>query len=368
MNSDKSNDFQNQLHGHVEFLSHFCKAKVANNLHHAYLLYGSVGIGKSLLARQLAAYLLENDTKHNLLENANKVSEVEFVLSLNHNNPVWRQVFYHSHPDMIYLSANKSEQNKSGQIKIDDIKSIMGVTNHQSGRGGWRIIIIDSIDETNRNGANAILKILEEPPNKTIFFLVSHNISNVIPTILSRCQKVKLSPLTNKETRLVLEQHIQDLSDAQLEQLVILCEGSPGMAISIHESGVDSYLEELNQILKKGKSGLENILKLGIKWGNNISKKPELYSSTSFIFDKLFSESALLAIKNSSYSSFHTVPTSTNMSKMVFFLSQNYTAEELTNLHLDWQKEFRTAQTNYLDMSVFMQQTFYKMYSQIHIR
>ena len=55
MNSDKNKDIQNQLHGHAEFLNHFCKAKIANNLHHAYLLYGSIGIGKSLLARQLAA-------------------------------------------------------------------------------------------------------------------------------------------------------------------------------------------------------------------------------------------------------------------------------------------------------------------------
>ena len=106
---------------------------------------------------------------------------------------------------MTYVSAIKSDQNKSGLIKLEDIKSIANITNHQSGKGGWRVIIIDSLDKTNRNGANAILKILEEPPYKTIFFLIAHNTTSVIPTIRSRCQQIKLNPLSIEDTCLISE-------------------------------------------------------------------------------------------------------------------------------------------------------------------
>ena len=368
MSPDNKEMFQNQLLGHQDFLNQFCIAKQKNNLHHAYLLHGSIGIGKSFLARQLAAYLLEDNEQVRLPENSSRLSEAEYALSLNHNNSVWRQIFYQSHPDMVYLSSRKTEQNKSGQIKVDDIKSIKGITNHSSGRGGWRIIIIDSLDKTNRNGANSILKILEEPPDKTIFFLISHNVSRVIPTIRSRCQQVKLEPLHKNETRLILENHIHDISEEKLDNLVHLCEGSPGMAILIYESGVEEYFQELNTELRQSKTGLENIIKLATKWGSEVSKNPEGYSSTNFIFDKLFSEAALVAVNGNSHNSYlkETIPTA--ISNMVITLAQNYTAEELTNLHQYWQSEFHAVQTNFLDMGNFLQQTFYKIYSQIHAR
>ena len=359
---------KNQLQGHTKFLNHFCMANQANKLHHAYLLYGSVGIGKSFLAKQLAAYLLEGREQHISIQGPAKFNEVEYALSLNDGHSVWRQVFCHAHPDMIYLSSSRSEDNKSGQIKVEDIKSVKEITNHQSGRGGWRIIIIDSIDDTNRNGANAILKILEEPPNKTIFFLISHNISNVTATIRSRCQQFKLYPLPKDKTRLILEKNIQDVSSDQLEQLVLLCEGSPGMALLIYKTGADKYIDELNENLKKGRSGIENILQLSVKWGNNFSKNPELYRTTKYIFDKLFSDAAFLAMEDDSEHYHSKTFTSNIISEMVITLAQNYTAVELANMHIDWQQAFRTVETNYLDMNIFMQQTFYKIYSHMHIR
>ncbi len=212
------------LRGHTEFLNQFCKSKLKNKLHHAYLLSSQIGIGKSYLARQLAAYLLQEEQGADI--NANPIDEVETALSLNEDNPVWRQIFYHSHPDLIYLSAIKSEANKSGQIKLEDIKPISNLTNHQSGRGAV-IIILDSLDKINLNGANAILKLLEEPPAKTIFFLISHNISKVIPTIRSRCQHIKLGPITNQDTHLILKENSHNLKDDELGRLVSLCEGSP---------------------------------------------------------------------------------------------------------------------------------------------
>ena len=357
---------KNRLYGHKDFLSQFCISKQNGELHHAYLISGNIGIGKSLLSRQLAVYLLNDNNKKTLLDNSSILDEVEYVLSLDEDNSVWRQVFYHSHPDMTYLSASKSDQNKSGLIKIEDIKSIANITNHQSGRGGWRVIIIDSLDKTNRNGANAILKILEEPPYKTIFFLIAHNSSNVIPTIRSRCQQIKLNALSIEDTCLILKEQIRDLEDEQTKNLALLCEGSPGMALLIYESDIDKYMDELAKVIRE-KLELDEILKLAFNWGNNISKKPELSLATQFIFDKLFSESALRAL-NIKHNFSSNQQSYFSISKLADILAETFTSNELANIHMDWQKEFQFNQANYLDMGIFMQQTFYKLYSQMHFR
>ncbi len=357
---------KNRLYGHKDFLNKFCIAKQNGELHHAYLISGNVGIGKSFLSRQLAVYLLDDNNKKTLLENSSISNEVEYVLSLDQENSVWRQVFYHSHPDMTYLSAIKSDQNKSGLIKIEDIKSIANITNHQSGRGGWRVIIIDSIDKTNRNGGNAILKILEDPPYKTIFFLIAHNTYSVLPTIRSRCQQIKLNPLSIEDTCLILKEQRKDIEDEQIKNLALLCEGSPGMALLIYESGIDKYINELDELIKK-KSELDELLTLAFNWGNTISKNSKLSLATQFIFDKLFSESALRALKiKNNFSSDQLFYFS--ISKLADMLAETFTSNELANIHMDWQKEFQFNQANYLDMGIFMQQTFYKFYSQMHIR
>ena len=363
---DAKNLKYTRLRGHTEFLNQFCTSKQKNTLHHAYLLSGHIGIGKSYLARQLAAYLLQEEQGADI--NANPIDEVETALSLNEDNPVWRQVFYHSHPDLIYLSAIKSEANKSGQIKLEDIKSISNLTNHQSGRGGWRVIILDSLDKINQNGGNAILKLLEEPPAKTIFFLISHNISKVIPTIRSRCQHIKLGPITNQDAHLILKEHSHDLKDDELGRLVSLCEGSPGMALLISSSGITLFIEKFKNLFDAKTPQLESLISLASSWGSALSKNPELSTATIFVFDKLFSQAALFSIQAHENDSESEDSLTSSLSQIALILAERYTANELANLHMEWQKQFRGALNSYLDMSVFMQQSIYEIYSQTRLR
>ncbi len=363
---DAKNLKYTRLRGHTEFLNQFCTSKRKNTLHHAYLLSGHIGIGKSYLARQLAAYLLQEEQGADI--NSNPIDEVETALSLNEDNPVWRQVFYHSHPDLIYLSAIKSEANKSGQIKLEDIKSISNLTNHQSGRGGWRVIILDSLDKINQNGANAILKLLEEPPAKTIFFLISHNISKVIPTIRSRCQHIKLGPITNQDAHLILKEHSHDLKDDELGSLVSLCEGSPGMALLISSSGITLFIEKFKNLFDAKTPQLESLISLASSWGSALSKNPELSTATIFVFDKLFSQAALFSIQAHENDSESEDSLTSSLSQIALILAERYTANELANLHMQWQKQFREALNSYLDMSVFMQQSIYEIYSQTRLR
>ena len=363
---DAKNLKYTRLRGHREFLNQFCTSKQKSTLHHAYLLSGHLGIGKSYLARQLAAYLLQEEQGADI--NVNPIDEVETALSLNEDNPVWRQVFYHSHPDLIYLSAIKSEANKSGQIKLDDIKSISNLTNHQSGRGGWRVIILDSLDKINQNGANAILKLLEEPPVKTIFFLVSHNISKVIPTIRSRCQHIKLEPITNQDAYLILKEHSHDLKDDELGGLVSLCEGSPGMALLISSSGISLFIEKFKSLFDAKTPQFETLISLASSWGSALSKNPELSTATVFVFDKLFSQAALFSIQAHENYSEGEDSLKSSLSQIALILAEKYTANELANLHMEWQNHFHEALNSYLDMGVFMQQSIYQIYSHTHLR
>ena len=369
MNSEKSEYSKYiRLKGHTEFLNHFCSSKRQNSLHHAYILSGNIGIGKSFLARQLAAYLLQEEYPSALNEVKYDLDEVEYILSLNEDNAIWRQVFCHSHPDLVYLYANKSETNKSGQIKLEDIKSIANLTNHLSARGGWRIIIIDSLDKTNHSGANAILKVLEEPPEKTIFFLISHSLSKVTSTIRSRCQLVKLSPLKNLDSRLVLKQHIRDINDEEINLLETLCEGSPGMAMTIFNSGINVFFEKFNEILQGKGFQFENMLSLASNWGSSISKNPELSAATIFVFDKLFSQAALFSVNAHKNQMNNVILVTSSFLQIANILAESYTTKELAELHMEWQNEFREALDNYLDMGVFMQQSIYEIYSQTQLR
>ena len=356
------------LQGHTEFLNQFCLSNRRNSLHHAYILSGPIGIGKSFLARQLAAYLLQEGHSSALFEDNYVLAEVEYILSLDNNNAIWRQVFSHSHQDLIYLHASKSEANKSGQIKLENIKSIAKLTNHQSARGGWRIIIIDSLDKMNRSGANSILKILEEPPEKTMFFLISHSLSKVTSTIRSRCQLVKLSPLKNLDTRLVLKHHIRDIDDEEVNLLVTLCEGSPGMAMLIFNSGIKVFFEKFNEILQGKGVQFENMLSLASNWGSSFSKTPELSAATIFVFDKLFSQAALFSVNAHKNQMNNVVLVTSSFLQIANILAESYTTKELAELHMEWQNEFREAQDSYLDMGVFMQQSIYEIYSQTHLR
>ncbi len=365
---DNKNLKYKRLRGHTKFLHQFCASYQKDTLHHAYLLSGNFGIGKSYLARQLAAYLLQEEYRNTLYKNSNHVDEVEYALSLNEDSPVWRQVFYHSHPDLIYLSAIKSEENKSGQIKLGDIKFISNLTNHQSGRGGWRIIILDSLDKTNKNGTNAILKVLEEPPAKTIFFLISHNISQVIPTIRSRCQQIKLSPVTNNDVYLILKEQILDQNNDEVSRLVALCEGSPGMALLITCSGINQFIEKFGVIIQEKTPQLEKLLSLATNWGSALSKNPDLSDATIFVFDKLFSQAALFSVDANKYYNRNEYSVTSSLSEIAIILAENFTANELSNLHMEWRISFQEAQNSYLDMSVFMQQSIYEIYSQTHLR
>ncbi|MCZ2328265.1 DNA polymerase III subunit delta' [Bartonella sp. F02] len=168
------------------FLAQMCREE---RLHHALLFEGERGIGKTTLAFHLAWNLLTNQKSEFLQPDSNSL--------------IWHQIMQGCHPNVLHVSRCfdlKTKKFKTS-ITIDEIRNITHFLNQTSRDGGWRIVIIDSADDMNKNAANAILKTLEEPPKKTLFIIITHCSRKILPTIRSRCQQVFLQPLCNNEMR-----------------------------------------------------------------------------------------------------------------------------------------------------------------------
>jgi DNA polymerase-3 subunit delta' len=104
------------------------------------------------------------------------------------------------------------------------------------------VVIVDAADEMNRNSANAILKVLEEPPKRALMLLICHSPGRILPTIRSRCRRLTLPPLEREVVIELLRRHHPDLSPAELQGLAALGEGSIGRALALHEQGgMDLY-------------------------------------------------------------------------------------------------------------------------------
>ena len=247
--------------GHRDFIETIGSSMAAGRIHHAWLLIGPRGIGKATVARLAAAWLLSE--KHS---DVNLFDDKVLPVSMLRDDPGSKLVFNGAHPD--YLSiAPVLDDNKSGQIKIDQIRAMVPFMAHKPARGGFRVTVIDSMEEVNRNGANAMLKLLEEPPENSVILIVSSRPGQLPPTIRSRCRVVRLSPLDALSCRDVLKKKWHDSNLKQVELLAQLCVGAPGRAISLAESGAADCYQVACSLLAEPKLNVRAMAALTSKWG-----------------------------------------------------------------------------------------------------
>jgi DNA polymerase-3 subunit delta' len=204
------------LFGHADAERRFLDAHARTRLHHAWLVEGPEGIGKSRFALRLAAYLL------------GARGPKDSPLDASESDPVWRSIAAGSHPDLRILQRGLNDKGKLVQdISVDQIRALTEFFTMKPALGGWRVGIIDAIDETNRNGANALLKTLEEPPPKCVLFLINHGREPILPTIRSRCRVLRLSVLSDEDCQKALE------SAGALQQAMRIAKGRPGRGIRL---------------------------------------------------------------------------------------------------------------------------------------
>lgn len=231
--------------GQDRAVDQFLSAWRGGSLHHAWLLAGPRGVGKASFAMAAARRVLS--------EAAGPPIDAP-GLDTPAGHPVGRLVAAGSHPDFRLLERIENE--KTGVlargIKIDQVRALGEVFAVTPGLSPWRAVVIDCADDLEGPAANALLKMLEEPPGNSLFLLVSHVPGRLLPTIRSRCRRLEFQPLDDDAMTSVLERELPDLSAAGRARLVPLAEGSVGRALAFANLELMPLREQALAILREG--------------------------------------------------------------------------------------------------------------------
>lgn len=255
-----------QIIGHEAQCAAFLSELRGGRMHHAWLFNGPQGIGKASLAFALAKYALSNAAGPPVVGDG---------LAVPAAHPIGRLVDNYSHPDFLLLERLAKDPKatrdigradwpddleRARSISVEQVRGLGGTFAMKPSFSSRRIVIVDAIDDLERGGANALLKNLEEPPQGTIFVLISHAPGRLLPTIRSRCRALKFDALADVAMRQVLRARLPNADDGELAGLIAAGKGSPGRALGyagLDIAGLDDALVRL-----AGEGDAHNIIRV----------------------------------------------------------------------------------------------------------
>jgi DNA polymerase-3 subunit delta' len=213
----------------------FLDAVTTQRLHHAWLITGPRGVGKATLAWRIARFLLAHQDE----------AEDAGTLDVDPAHPVARRVMALSDPGLFLLrrGANDKGDRLAAEIRVSEVRKLGNFLALSAADGGRRVVIVDTADDLNTQAANALLKMLEEPPERTVMLLVSHQPSGLLPTIRSRCRVLRLTPLGAEDMATALDQ-AGVTPEGDPMALAELSGGSVGAAVRLlNLGGLGTYAE-----------------------------------------------------------------------------------------------------------------------------
>ena len=231
------------IFGQQEAIDQFLAAFNARRLHHAWMVTGARGIGKATLTWQIAKFLLATPDP-NAGIGLFGGPEAALTLSIDAEHPIARRIRAGSEPGVMCVRRAYDEKRKKFKqmITVDEIRNLKSFFTLSAKDGGQRIVIVDCAEEMNQSAANALLKILEEPPQNAYLFLISHQPARLLPTIRSRCRELRLKQLSPLDMAQSLEAAELEVSDIDLDALAVLAGGSVGEAVKlINLNGLDVF-------------------------------------------------------------------------------------------------------------------------------
>jgi DNA polymerase III subunit delta' len=224
----------------------------------AWLITGAPGIGKATLAYRIARYLLAYGATDAGPED----------LSVPQDHQAARQVAAQSHPGLLVLkrAINPRTGKLMTVLSVDEIRRLANFFGMTSGAGGWRVAIVDTADDMNDNAANALLKMLEEPPGNAMLLLLSNTPGRLLPTIRSRCRRLDLRPLDDAILEKALAEYLPDTTSGERASLARLSGGSIGAALTLATGNGGALAGEADRLIDQARDpDLLALLALGDK-------------------------------------------------------------------------------------------------------
>jgi DNA polymerase-3 subunit delta' len=232
------------IFGQDKAVETFTAAWKTRRLHHAWLLAGSKGVGKASFARAAATRLLA-DAAGPAVDLPGLETPAE--------HPIARLMAAGSHPDFRWLERlERPTGGLARNISVDQVRSLADLLAVTPSMSPWRVIVIDAADDLEASAANALLKMLEEPPANCLFFLVSHAPGRLLPTIRSRCRRLDFGKLSDDAMTSLLNRSLPETNAAGIARLVGFAGGSIGRALAIAELDLAPLEGEALAILRQG--------------------------------------------------------------------------------------------------------------------
>jgi DNA polymerase III subunit delta' len=238
-----------QLYGHDQAQLELVDTLQRGQVHHGWLLSGPPGIGKATLAYRFAKCLLASPEERDISTGRLEVPKTSVAN---------RQVVSLSHPGLLVLRRPYDASGKRfmASIPVDEVRRLRSFLSHRAAQDSWRVVIVDSADDLNINAANALLKSLEEPPDRMVFLLVSSEPGRLLNTVRSRCRRLELGALDEAELKAATQQAFEaSEADAPGEDmwnsLVPLARGSVRRLIGIHFAGGLELHQKIVEIFSK---------------------------------------------------------------------------------------------------------------------
>lgn len=233
------------IYGHDDAVDEFVSAWRSRKMHHAWLLTGPKGVGKATFAWQAARRVLA--------EAAGPVPDGDGI-DVSDDHRIAHLLKAKSHPDFKWLERgmNKTGTALARNISVDQIRSLGEIFSVTPALSDWRVVVIDSADELEASAANALLKMLEEPPANCLFLLVSHVPGRLLPTIRSRCRVLEFQPLGDDVMASALDELAPELSSGKRQALIETAQGSVGQALSFAALDLAPLRAEALSIMREG--------------------------------------------------------------------------------------------------------------------
>ena len=230
--------------GQDRAVAQFSDAWKRGTLHHAWLLAGPKGVGKATFAREAATRVLA--------EAAGPAFDTP-GLATPEEHRIARLVEAGSHPDLRWLERLENDKgNLARNITVAQVRSLGDLFDLTPALSDWRVVVIDSIDDLEKSAANALLKMLEEPPANCLFLLVSHAPGRLLPTIRSRCRRLDFQSLSDDAMTSILADALPELKDSDRGKVIAATGGSAGRALALAELDLVALEETALAILRNG--------------------------------------------------------------------------------------------------------------------